>query len=158
MSIGGILRGHDLFAALGVEDVDRISSFSRVEPFDADQTIFEHRAPGSHVYLLLEGHVYLRIGADPGELGIIASKVEKGEIFGLSPMLGAERYTASAHCRTTSSALAIEARPFRDLLRSDCSAGFQVMNHVAHVYFERYMNVLTNLQAIVNQLPLIHHI
>lgn len=156
MSIGGLLKGHDLFAALGVEDVDRISRVSTVKDFEAEETIFRHGVPGTHVYLLLEGQVYLRIPTEPVEVGIVASRVEKGEIFGLSPLLGADRYTASAHCQARSSVLAIEAKPFRDLLQGDCTAGFQVMNRVAHVYFERYINVLKNLQAIVNQIPLIH--
>jgi hypothetical protein len=30
------------------------------------------------------------------------------------------------------------------------------MNHVSRVYFQRYTNVLRNLQTIVNDIPLIH--
>jgi hypothetical protein len=71
-------------------------------------------------------------------------------------MLGEPRYTSSAHTESKSSVLAIEAKPFRDLLQSNCTAGFQVMNHVSRVYFQRYTNVLRNLQTIVNDIPLIH--
>jgi len=156
MSIGGLLKGHDLFGALSVEDVDRISRISSVKDFEAGEAIFANNGRGTHIYLLLEGRVHLRIPTDPEEVSIVASRVEKGEIFGLSPMLGSPRYTSSAHCQVRSSVLAIEAKPLRDLLQSNCTAGFQIMNRVAHVYFERYINVLKNLQAIVNQIPLIH--
>jgi signal-transduction protein with cAMP-binding, CBS, and nucleotidyltransferase domain len=155
MSIAGMLKGHDLFRALSVEDVGRISGFSSMKNFEKDETIFVNGRPGTHVFLLLEGSVYLRMPADSPELSIAVARVEKGELFGLSPLLGSKTYTASGHCRENSSVLAIEARPFRELLHSNCSTGLHIMSEVAHVYFTRYLQVLKSLQRVVSDLPLI---
>ena len=156
MSIGGMLKGHDLFSSLSAKEVDRVSQISSVKNFEPGETVFKHGTRGTHIYLLLEGRVYLRIPTTPEEVSLVTSRVEKGEVFGLSPMLGSDHYTASAHAEGQASVLAIEAKPFRDTLQSNCTAGFAVMNHLAHVYFSRYINTLKNLQSIVNQIPLIH--
>ncbi|MEW5995649.1 MAG: hypothetical protein AB1744_14820, partial [Candidatus Zixiibacteriota bacterium] len=69
--------------------------------------------------------------------------------------LDSDRYTATAQCAELAEVLAIEAKPFRELLRTNCPVGFQIMSQVAHVYFTRYINVLKNLQDVVSQIPLI---
>jgi signal-transduction protein with cAMP-binding, CBS, and nucleotidyltransferase domain len=155
MSIAGMLKGHELFRALSVEDVGRISGFSSVKNYEKGETVFRFGRSASHVFLLLEGSVYLRVAAENPELSIAVARVEKGELFGLSPLLGSKTYTTSGICRENASVLAIEARPFRDLLYSDCRTGLHIMGDVAHVYFTRYLQVLKNLQRVVNDLPLI---
>ena len=154
MSIATMLRGHDVFGALSVEDVARISNFSAVKNFEKGETVFHFGRPGTHVFLLLEGRVHLRLPSDSPELSIAVGRVDKGEIFGLSPLLGSREYTTSGHCQETSSVLAIEARELRHLLQDDRTAGYHIMNMVARVYFNRYLRVLENMQRVVSDLPL----
>ena len=66
MSIDTILRGHELFASLNVDEMNELSSFSSVKDFNADETIFEYNSPSSHFYMLMEGLVYLQL---PGGAG-----------------------------------------------------------------------------------------
>jgi len=155
MSIDRMLKGHDLFRSLTVEEANQLSGFSSVKKYEANETVFKYNGLGLHVYMLMEGSVYLRLPASPPDFSFVISKIEKGELFGLSPLLGSERYTAAAECSKASEVLSIEAKPFRELLQKNCPVGFQIMSQVADIYFTRYISVLKNLQGVVNQIPLI---
>jgi len=133
----------------------RSAVFSSVKKFGFDEAIFKYNGAGSHVYMLMKGLVYLRLPANPPEFSFIISKIEKGELFGLSPLLDSPRYTATAHCYEETEVLAIEAKPFRELLLKNNLVGFSVINQVAHIYFTRYIDVLKNLQGVISQVSLV---
>ncbi len=149
------LKGRDLFGSLSVEETNRISGFSDVRRYDPGDTIFRFNAPCTHVFSLLEGSVHLALPAKPDDVSVVISKIEKGELFGLSPLLDSKNYTTTAVSQTYTEALAIEAQPFQRLLRENCPAGLDIMTQVAHIYFNRYISVLQSLQGVVNQIALI---
>ena len=155
MSVQNILKGHELFLNMSVEDVDEISTFSERRGYDAGDTIFPHGHKGEKVYILLEGSVYLRLPAKPEEFRIVVSRLETNDMFGLSPLLGADRYTVEAHCAEDTEVLAIDAGKFRKVLENNSPAGVYIMSEVAKVYFDRYLELLKRLQGIVLQIPLI---
>lgn len=155
MSIESMLRGHDIFQSLSLDQANEISSFSSVKKYGADETVFVYNDPAGHVYMLMEGSVHLRLPAKAQDFSLIISRVERGELFGLSPLLDSPRYTATAQCSEATELLLIEAKPFRELLKRNCLVGFNIMNQVAHIYFTRYINVLKNLQGVVSQISLI---
>jgi signal-transduction protein with cAMP-binding, CBS, and nucleotidyltransferase domain len=156
MRIDGLLKGHDLFRLLSFDEASEIRKFSSVKHFNTNEQIFQFNNISAHVYMLMEGSVYLRFPSKMQDLSLVITKIYKGEIFGLSPLLGSERYTATAVCNQESEVLSIEAKPFRELLKSNSQTGFIIMNQVAHIYFNRYINVLKNLQGVVDQVSLIN--
>lgn len=155
MSVTGMLKAHDLFRALTPKELDLVSSFSSVKNFDVDQTIFELDQRCSHVFQVLEGELYLQLPGQLPEFNIVVSKVEKGELFGLSPLIGSERYTATARCITRCSVLAIEADPMHRMLQENSLVGYHIMSRVAGIYFRRYVDVVKNLQSVLGQIPMI---
>ncbi|MCP4727998.1 MAG: cyclic nucleotide-binding domain-containing protein, partial [bacterium] len=98
MSGENILKGHDLFASLNVDEIHRISTFSSVKDYSDNELIFKYNQISSHFYMLMEGVVYLQLPTDPPEFSFAVTKVEKGELFGISPLLKSERYTLMAQC------------------------------------------------------------
>ena len=155
MSIERILKGHDLFRSLDLNLANEITRLSAVKKYSADEIVFTYNDVAGHVYMLMEGAVDLRLPAKPGEFSLVISKIEKGELFGLSPLLDSPRYTATAQCNTATELLAIEARPFRDILKGNALVGFSIMSQVAHIYFNRYIDVLKSLQGVVSQISMI---
>jgi signal-transduction protein with cAMP-binding, CBS, and nucleotidyltransferase domain len=155
MTVDRILKGHDLFQSLNVDEAHRISQFSSVKTYEANETVFRYNEAARHVFMLMNGSVDLRLPANPPDFSFVISRIEKGELFGLSPLLDSQRYTASAQCREKTELLSIEAAPLRELLRSNYPVGFNVMSQVAHIYFTRYINVLQNLQGVVSQISMI---
>ncbi len=155
MSVDRVLKGHDLFQSLSVDEAHRIAEFSSVKLYDRNETVFNYGDPGGHVYMLMDGSVDLLLPAESLEFNMVVSRIEVGELFGLSPLLDSPRYTASAVCRDQTELLSIEADRFRELLRNNPVVAFDTMNRVAHIYFNRYIDVLKSLQGVVNQVSLI---
>ncbi|MBC8205017.1 cyclic nucleotide-binding domain-containing protein [bacterium] len=155
MIVDKILKGHELFATLTVDEVNRLSAFSSVKEFNAGETIYEYNQVSSHFYMLMEGKVYLMLPANPPDFCLAISKIEKGELFGISPLLDSPRYTAMAKCYEPTKVLSIEAKPFRKLLQTNCTAGLNIMNQVAHIYYSRYLDVLKRLHDVVSHISLI---
>jgi CRP-like cAMP-binding protein len=153
MTVAKILQGHELLKNLTMEEVDKISRFSERKKYKENETIFLHEAEAAHVYILLKGLVLLRLPAKPDEFRIVIARIEEGELFGLSPLLGSAKYTAEAQCAQGAEVLAIDAHQLRALLQADCLAGFYIMNEVAQAYFTRYIELLGRLQGIVTQIP-----
>ena len=153
MSVANILQGHELLKNLTMEEVEKINQFSERKKFKKNQTIFLHGADAVQSYILLKGRVLLRLPAKPDEFRIVIARIEEGELFGLSPLLGSQKYTAEAQCAEDTEVLAIDAVQLRGLLQADCLAGFYIMNEVAQAYFTRYVELLGRLQGIVTQIP-----
>jgi len=158
MKVESILKGHVLFSNFSVDKVHQISGFSERRKFRKDERVFDHGDKASHVFVLLQGSVFLHLPAKPEEFRIIISKVEVGDLFGMSSLLGAERYTMEAKCIEASDVLMIDAKKFRNLLETDSAVGYGVMNEVAITYLSRYMEILARLQGIVTQIPLITNV
>ena len=92
--------------------------------------------------MLMKGAVDLRLPAESHDFSLVISKIEKGELFGLSALLDSPRYAASAQCSEPTELLSIEAKPFRELIRRNHIVGFNGMTQVAHIYYTRYIEVL----------------
>jgi len=155
MGVQNILKGHELFLNLSVEDVDKISNFSERRAYGKGDTIFPQGQKADKTFVLLEGSVYLRLPASPEEFRIVVDKLDKNDLFGLSPLLGSERYTVEAQCAQDCQVLAIDAQKLRKMLETSTTSGFYIMSEVAKVYFERYVELLKRLQNIVLQIPLL---
>lgn len=151
MSTDTMLKGNELFKSLSVDDVDRISTFSSVKEFNANETIFIHGRPGTHVYELLDGVVRLQLPSTTHDFNLSITKIGKGELFGLSPLLDSPRYTASAKCFTPVKVLAIEAMPLKKILQKNHPVGMDVMSRIARIYFTRYLDLLRRLQETVSR-------
>jgi len=154
MGIGQILKGHDLFGLLSVEDMNLVSGFSSVKTLSAGESIFQFNALSTHVYVLMKGSVHLRLPSDDPDVSFLVHKLKTGEFFGLAPLLGQDRYTTTAYCTSAVQVLAIEAEPFRELLQHDYAVGYQVMREAARIYYSRYLGVIRSLQGVISQIPL----
>ncbi|MFC1679140.1 Crp/Fnr family transcriptional regulator [Elusimicrobiota bacterium] len=155
MDVENILKGSELFGVLSVEEISRISAFSSVKEFRKGEMIFACDQPGTHFYMLMDGAVYLQLPADPSEFSFAISKIQRGELFGLSPLLDSPRYTSTGRCGVDAKVLSIEAKPFRELLMANCATGFAIMTQVARIYFNRYIDLLKKLEDVVTGISLI---
>lgn len=149
MSNNMILKGHDMFASLTVDEIHKLSSFSAVKEFREREIIFMNSQPATHFYILMDGLVYLQLSGNSPEFNIPISKVEKGELFGISPLLKSSEYTLTAQCYKNTKALAVEAKPFNDVLQQNCVAGIDIITHVAQIYFTRYLDLIKRFQNVV---------
>jgi len=152
MNAGKMLKGHDLFQSLTSEDVARISAFSGVKSLQAGERVYRCEDPASHAFVLLEGKVQLSLCESKRDVSIPVSKVDKGDLFGIAPLLGSERYTTTAVCMKNASVLAIEAKPLMAVLKGYPEVDRGVMRAVAKAYFSRYIKTLDRLQTVLDEM------
>ena len=152
MSIASILKGHEFFHNLGLDEVEAVSGFSEKLRYSRNDQIFTHAQKADKVYLLLKGAVLLRFPPGKAETQMIIARIKKGEFFGISPLLGTEAYGVDAFCTEDAEVLGIEAGQLHGVLKEDCMAGFVIMSEVAKAYFDRYTELLRSLQGIVGGL------
>ena len=155
MSVTKMLKGHELFQALSFEEVNEISTFSGVKEFDKDEQVFDSGGIGSHFFVVQEGCVTLRLPADAHEASLVVGRMEKGDIFGLAPLLGAGRHTTTAQCVEPCRVLSVEAAPLRALLERNSLVGLHIMSVVAEAYFTRYVETLKRVQKVINEIAVI---
>ena len=69
-------------------------------------------------------------------------------------------YTLSAQCNEPSRLLKIDARLLKKLMESDLPMGFAIQTQISKIYFQRYLDAMHKLQAIVMNLAVEseHHI
>jgi len=152
MDISKMLTGHQLFKSFLPEQVDKISRFSSSRTLQKGEIVYMPDRKATHVFVLLEGEVHLRLSSGTGESGLLVSRVAKGEFFGIAPLLGSDRYTTNAQCAKPSKALFIEAQPLIEMLKANPIIGQQVMTLVARTYFDRYQVLMERIQKVLNDL------
>jgi len=155
MSVSKMLKGHELFQALSFEEVDRISGFSGLKEFQKDEKVFSSGVVGSHLFVLLEGNVNLRLPADAHEASFVVGRIEKGELFGLATLLGEGRHTTTAQCVGPCKVLTVEAEPLRAILEENALVGLHIMRMAARAYFSRYVETLRRIQKVINEVAAI---
>ena len=155
MSVVKMLKAHELFRSLAFEDVERISSFTGLMDFEEGENVFSSDSYGSHFYVVLEGSVNLRLPSEAHEASLVVGRVGKGEMFGLSPLIGSGRHTTTAQCVGPSNVLAIEAKPLRSMLEEKSLIGLDILSVIAQAYFTRYIETLKRVQKVVNEIAAI---
>ncbi len=154
MSVSRMIRGHELFQSFSFEEVESISTFSGAKEYGAGERVFERGEQGSHFFVVLEGQVSLKLPSADDVSSLVVGRMGQGDIFGLSPLLGFDRFTTTAECREDSSVLAIEAEPFRALLEDNSAVGLKTMTVMARAYFSRYIDTLSRFQHVLDELVL----
>ena len=152
MSTTKMIKGHELFKSLSFEEVERISSFSGSKYYEQEDTIFRLGDLGSHFFIVISGRVNLVLPSTDAESSMVVGRLQEGDIFGLSPFLGFDRFTTTAVCAKPSTVLAVEVLPFRRVLEDNAMVGLHVMNVVARAYYARYVDTLGRFQNILNDL------
>lgn len=155
MNVSHVLKAHDLFLTLTPNEVNKISEHTAEKRFKKDEVIYPIHRRAEHVFLNLEGEVGLRMPAEEGPVALAISKASKGELFGVSRLVGISRYTVTAVANTNVSVLAIDAKPLLEVLRANPTANNAITGQVAKVYYSRYITVLETLHRLVDDLRLI---
>jgi len=154
MEVAKMFKGHELFQSISFEEVDRISNFSRTLDYQPGDVVFSSGERGHQFFVLLEGRVNLRLPASEIDTSLVVGRIEKGDIFGLSPLLGFEHFTTTAQCAECSTILVIDVAPFREMLAGNTRVDAYIMNVIARAYFTRYLEVLRRFQNILNEIAM----
>lgn len=154
MDLLSILRGHELFKALSIGELEQLAAIATVRSLEKDAVVFQHDSRGEHVFLLLEGRVRLWLPALSNDFSLVVGQIDSGSFFGLAPLLGAERHTTTARCASPCEVLALEATPLRALLFQNTRVGVRFLEVANKTYFTRYIETLKRFQNILSHISI----
>jgi CRP-like cAMP-binding protein len=106
------LRGIPLFASLDVDQLNRLARATTEFEVPAGQPLIEKGAPGSGIFVLVEGQAWV----DAPEGG---RQLEPGEVFGQRSLFDDSQRTARVRAQTDVRCLAISRVEIEQLLAED---------------------------------------
>lgn len=147
------LIGHDLFQFLRPDQVDAISNVAERISLKAGDTVFRRGEKAEFFFIVLEGQVALRLpGRD--KVSFLVDEARQGAVFGSCVCFQLDSYTLTAQCVEDSKLLKIKAATLKNLMEEDMVMGYAVQALISRVYFQRYIDTMHKLQAILGNIPL----
>ena len=150
--MAGTLTAHEVFSFLLPDQVNTISNAAEKVTAKSGAYIYQKGDKADYFFIVLDGEVALRLPS-PGGLSLVIDEMGKGSIFG-GP-LGHKRraYALSAQCTQKAKLLRIDVTVMKKLMEKDHRMGLHLQRHVASAYFDRYIDTMKKLQAIVRNIP-----
>ena len=147
------LASHDVFSFLRPEQIDVLSDAAEVVEYKAGDTVYYQGKRADYMYVVLKGEVSLRL---PGKGGITIpiDVATPGVMFGSLPVLRHRDLRDHGPVHPGLGLMKIEAAVLRHMMDDDLPMGFAIQRRISHVYFERYLETMKKLQAIVMNLPI----
>ncbi len=110
----------------------------------AGDVIFREGDETCYFYILVKGHVKLRIGREGRTVFAIN---HAGECFGWSSLIDRPHYSASAVCAAPTSLMRLEKAHVRRIIQSDPHNGLIFMERIASIIGDRLLNCYRTLSS-----------
>jgi CRP-like cAMP-binding protein len=147
------LVAQEVFGSLRSEQVHQISEAAERVSCKAGETIYSKGAPADYFFVVLKGEVTLRL---PGKaaVSVVIDQLGKGAIFGSCVCFNRDSYALTAQCTSDSELLRVKASVLKDLMDGDLMMGYALQTRISQIYFNRYIETMKKLQAIVMNIPI----
>ena len=144
-----ILRRYPFFASLTADQLRGIAMIADEVSYPAQTIIFKEGEEAQFLYVLVEGEVeLLHSGGDEGDIAdSYVGSIVKGEVFGISTMVGPFYLTASAKSEGPVATIQIEAAGLRAMCEVDHGLGYILMQHLAQALTQRLHETRVQLAA-----------
>jgi len=146
------LTAQDVFEFLRPDQLDTIAEQSMKQKCKAGETVYEYGDSADHFYTVLSGQVALRL---PGRSGvsIMIDQLSQGATFGSCVSFRGKSYATTAQCTEDTELLVTRAAVLKSLMDEDLMMGYALQGRISEIYFNRYMETIKKLQAIVLNIP-----
>jgi len=152
MAIKQRLEAQEVFSFMRPEQVNALSDAADVIDYKAGDTVYYQGEKASHMFVVLDGAVSLRLPGKEG-LTIPIDLATRGVLFGSCQCFEIDNYSTTAQCTQDSKLMKIDANTLRRLMDDDLQMGYFMQRRIAGIYFHRYLETMRKLQAIVMNLP-----
>ena len=147
------LEKSELFGLLSPNEIKRLSVATGIARLREGDRIYSEGIPASHLFVLLKGRVELKRPTAGGP-NLLVDDLIAGSIFGVSSLMGADRYLLNAECVEDSEVLKIEGKVLRQILDENPVVGYAMQRRVSQIFFKRYLNAMERLQTVVQAIPI----
>jgi CRP-like cAMP-binding protein len=147
------LKREEIFDFLRPEQVNALSEAAEVVKLKAGDTVYEEGEKATFLYVVNSGQVTLRLPGKGG-VSILIDQLDPGSMFGSCISFEMNSYVLTAQCTQPTEVLKIKASALKRLLDDDPRMGYAIQSRISQIYFERYVEAMKKLQAIVINIPL----
>ena len=146
------LKREEIFDFLRPEQINALSEAAEVVKLKAGDTVYEE-GKATFLYVVNSGQVTLRLPGKGG-VSILIDQLDPGSMFGSCISFEMSSYVLTAQCTQPTEVLKIKASALKRLLDDDPRMGYAIQSRISQIYFERYVEAMKKLQAIVINIPL----
>jgi CRP-like cAMP-binding protein len=147
------LEREEIFDFLRPEQVNALSESAEVVKLKAGETVYEQGEKATFFYVVNSGQVTLRLPGKGG-VSILIDQLGRGSMFGSCVSFEMRSYVLTAQCTQPTELLKLKAAALKRLLDDDPRMGYAIQSRISQIYFERYIEAMKKLQAIVMNIPL----
>ena len=147
------LEKHELFGLMNPNEIKRLSAVSGVAALKEGDRVYSEGVPASHLFVLIKGRVELKRPTKGGP-NLLVDDLIAGSIFGVSSLMGADRYLLNAECVEDSDVLKIEGKTLLKILHDNSVVGYAIQKRVSQIFFKRYLNAMERLKTVVQAIPI----
>ena len=151
--MAGSLTSQEVFSFLLPDQVNAISDASERVSFKPGDVVYSKGDKATDFYIVLDGEITLRLPGNAG-VGVVIDQLQRGEIFGGALGAGRKTYALSAHCTDKAKLLRVKSSALKSLMKKDVRMGYHLQAYISNSYFNRYVDTMKKLQAIVMNLPI----
>lgn len=151
--MAGTLTSQKLFSFLLPDQVNAISDAAERVAFKPGEMVYSKGDKATDFFIVLEGEITLRLPGGAG-VSVVIDQPTRGEVFGGTLGTGRKTYALSAQCTEKAKLLRVKNSALRSLMKKDVRMGYQLQSHISDSYFNRYVDTMKKLQAIVMNLPI----
>ena len=145
------LEAHEVFRFLRPDQVRSLSETAEEVTLATGQAVYQKGQAARHLYVIIEGQVALRLPVRKG-VSVLVDQIGPGAMFGSCVCMDLATYTLAAHCTEDSHLLRIDAMLLKKLMDDDLRMGYAIQTQISKIYFQRYLDAMHKLQAIVMNL------
>ena len=147
------LKKQEVFKYFRPEQVDAISNAAEVVKFSSGDTVYYRGARSAYFYIVLSGQVALRLPGKEG-VSVLIDELGEGAMFGSCVSFAIDAYALNAQCTKETEVLKISAGVLKELMDEDPRMGYAIQSRISEIYFQRYIETMQKLQAIVMHIPI----
>ena len=134
----------DFFSGMARGFVKDIMANVEKSTYEAGDVIFKEGDETRYFYILIKGHVKLRVGKE-GYTTFVINRA--GECFGWSSLINRSHYSASAVCAAPTLLMRLEKTHVRRVIKSDPETGLIFMERLASMIGDRLLRCYQTLAS-----------
>jgi CRP-like cAMP-binding protein len=134
------LKKFKILQGLNERELETIAQLAKKRTYEAGSRIFEEKALATHLYLVLEGKIEVKVRCIGSEQ-IKIDEVGPGRIFGWSAVTEPYTFTAATWAVEQSEVIVFDGRKLRDLFANNNHIGYRVVKEVAAVISKRLKGI-----------------
>lgn len=147
-----ILKQSEFFKGFAEGDIQKLSGLGWVETLAAGEYLFRQGDFGNHIYIIVEGHIFLErsrtLGTREGK--VLIGALGKGRVCGCWSTILDEPHIlmSSALCQKPTTVLAINGADLRQVMLESTQLGFNILERLCFLLRDRIQSAYGAMENI----------